>query len=81
MLTARGQQTLPEVVRASGLPASAVRSALLVLLQHNFVISELVQPDTGLRAPQAPYFLYHADTGAIIQILRWVLCSSGRMHL
>ncbi|EIE21445.1 hypothetical protein COCSUDRAFT_43175 [Coccomyxa subellipsoidea C-169] len=70
VLTARGQQTLPEVVRASGLPPSAVRSALLVLLQHNFVISELVQPDTGLRAPQAPYFLYHADTGAIIQILR-----------
>ncbi|KAK9908400.1 hypothetical protein WJX75_007290 [Coccomyxa subellipsoidea] len=41
VLTLRGQQTLPEVVRASKLPPAA-----------------------------APYFLYHADTGAIISILR-----------
>lgn len=70
VLTARGQQTLAELVRASSLPPSAVRSALLVLLQHNFVISQLVQPEAGLRAPQEPYYLYHADTAAIIQILR-----------
>lgn len=73
VLTLRGQQTLPEVVRASKLPPAAVRSALLVLLQHNLAISELVQPEAGLRAPQAPYFLYHADTGAIISILRWAI--------
>ena len=72
MLVARGQQTLPEVVHASSLPASTVRSALLVLLQHNFVVSELVKPDADLRAAPPPYYLYHADTGAIIQMLRWV---------
>ncbi|CAL8469591.1 g9132 [Coccomyxa elongata] len=70
VLVARGQQTLPEVVHASSLPAPTVRSALLVLLQHNFVVPELVKPDADLRAAPPPYYLYHADTGAIIQMLR-----------
>ena len=70
VLASKGQQTLDGVVRLSQLPKPAVRSALLVLLQHNFVTSQLVQPEASLKAIPPPFFLYTADTTAALQVLR-----------
>lgn len=85
LLTARGQQTLRELVRgAGGLPAGAVRSALLVLVQHSLVDVCLVQPEATLRAAPPPYYRYEASAASIAQWLRWGLlmrplspCSGG----
>ena len=70
VLASKGQQTLEGVLRLSGLPKGAVRSALLVLLQHSFVTSQLVQPEASLKGTPPPFFLYTADTSSVLQILR-----------
>ncbi len=70
VLASKGQQTLEGVIRLSELPKPAVRSALLVLLQHSFVTSQLVQPEASLKGTPPPFFLYTADTAAALQVLR-----------
>ena len=70
VLACKGQQTLEGVIRLSQLPKATVRSALLVLLQHSFVTSQLVQPEASLKGTPPPFFLYTADTTAVLQILR-----------
>ena len=70
VLACKGQQTLDGVIRLSQLPKATVRSVLLVLLQHSFVTSQLVQPEASLKGTPSPFFLYTADTSAVLQILR-----------
>ena len=71
VLASKGQQTLEGIVRLSKLPLPTVRSALLILLQHSFVSSQFVQPESTLKGTPAPYFIYTADTAAVLHILRY----------
>lgn len=48
-----------------------MRSALLVLVQHNLVDVCLVQPEATLRAAPPPHYRYEANGAAIAQWLRW----------
>ena len=80
-LASKGQQTLEGIVRLSVLPKPAVRSALLVLLQHSFVTSQLVQPEASLKGTPPPFFLYTADTTAALHVLRSVLYISPTLNM
>lgn len=69
-LLSKGSQTLPEVVRGTGLPLKDVRQALLVLIQHNCVTSYLVKEEATLKGNRHSYFIYQPQIDAILQLIR-----------
>ena len=70
-LLRHGVQTFPDLLRTSGLPPPLLKSALLVLLQHNCANAYFQQEPPTLRGPGPSYQLYEAATDRILQILRW----------
>lgn len=66
----RGTSTAFDLVRSTGFKPSQLHSALLVLIQHNFVSCYLQTEDANPRRPPISQTLYEADLPAILQNLR-----------
>jgi hypothetical protein len=73
-LIKHGQQTLPELLRATRLPGATLRAALLALLQHNLAEAFLLRPEPGLRAAPPAQHIYEANAGSIAQ---WLRCGAA----
>lgn len=84
-LFAHGTQMLRELEARSKLGASDLRTALLVLIQHNCVECSLHQEPAAPHKPQLPVYLYRAATHRILQALRWgareLACLPASFHL
>lgn len=76
-LVGHGMQTFPELLRTSALPPSQLKSALLVLAQHNCVNCYFHEEPPTLRGPGPSYQLYEAATDRILQIIRHVARPTG----
>ena len=79
-LTAKGIQTLPEIVRGARLPESQVRQALLLLIQHNYVAAYLHREDSGIKNARPPYSLYEPHVDRMLQIIRCMPCMSAYLY-
>ncbi|DBA69084.1 hypothetical protein WJX79_001083 [Trebouxia sp. C0005] len=66
----RGMLSAFDLVRSTGFKPSQLHSALLVLIQHNFVNCYLQIEETNPRRPPISQTLYEADLPAILQNLR-----------
>ncbi|KAL3143158.1 hypothetical protein ABBQ38_002018 [Trebouxia sp. C0009 RCD-2024] len=69
-LLEKGISSAPELARGSGLRFAQLHSALLVLIQHNYVNCYLQSEDANPRRPPISIPLYEADLPAILQSLR-----------
>ncbi|GFH16938.1 uncharacterized protein HaLaN_13460 [Haematococcus lacustris] len=71
-LASRGRQSLPDLIRASEMPASQVKQALLLLIQHNYVVVYCIkEEEEGQRGPpKPPQYLYEARVAEMLLILR-----------
>ena len=69
-LIRHGQQTLPELLRATRMPGAALRAALLALVQHNLADAFLLRPEPGLRSAPPAQHVYEANAAGIAQWLR-----------
>lgn len=65
-----GMQQYGELLKTSGLPAGQLSSAVLVLIQHNYVNCYLKEEPPTLRGPGPSYTLYEAALPRILQSLR-----------
>ncbi|DBB01688.1 TPA: hypothetical protein ACH3X1_000319 [Trebouxia sp. C0004] len=66
----RGMLSAFDLVRSTGFKPSQLHSALLVLIQHNFVNCYLQTEEANPRRPPISQTLYEADLPAILQNLR-----------
>ena len=73
--TSVSSQQARQCLYTAGLPPLQVKHALLVLLQHNHVVSYFYPEDASAKQPA--YYIYEADIGACLQVLR----SAGQLHL
>lgn len=80
-LLGHGVQTFPELLRTSGLPVGQLKSALLVMIQHNCVNCYLHEEPPTLRGPGPSYQLYEAATDRILQIVRCAGRAQGTLGL
>lgn len=62
-----------DLLRESGLQAPLLKTALLILIQQNYVACYLKQEPPTLRGPGPKYTLYEVVLPRILQVLRWVL--------
>ncbi len=62
-----------DLQRESGLQAPLLKTALLILIQQNYVACYLKQEPPTLRGPGPKYTLYEAVLPRMLQVLRWVL--------
>lgn len=72
-LLSRGLQSLQDVIKGCELPASQVKQALLLLVQHNFASAyTLMQEEVGpsSRGAKPPAHVYEAHIDIMLQILR-----------
>lgn len=70
-LTAKGLLSLGEITRGTGMMASMVKHALLILVQQNCVNAYLQPGEESFRGARPSFHLYEADLGRVLQIIRY----------
>mmetsp|Transcript_28003 Transcript_28003/g.61450 ORF Transcript_28003/g.61450 Transcript_28003/m.61450 type:complete len:586 (+) Transcript_28003:89-1846(+) len=69
-ILAKGSQTLPDIIRGSGLPPALAKQGLLVLIQHNLVSAYLNKDDDSVKSPRPPFHTYEPNVDRMLQIIR-----------
>ncbi|GIL79813.1 hypothetical protein Vretimale_12430 [Volvox reticuliferus] len=69
-LTAKGQVSLGDIVRGTGMAASIVKQALLILLQQNCINVYLQPGEESFRGTRPSIYVYEPDLGRVLQIIR-----------
>lgn len=66
----KGAQTFAQVVGATDLQFSDVRSSMVVLMQHNYVDCFRVQEEGGVKGPPKQHYVYEALLDKMLQNIR-----------
>ncbi|KAG2501534.1 hypothetical protein HYH03_000041 [Edaphochlamys debaryana] len=70
-LCSKGQLSLPDLIRGTGMSAHMVKQSLLILIQQNCINAYLQPGEETIRGPRPSVYVYEALVDRVLQIIRY----------